>query len=322
LITPISLATFMLHIRRRVLAIIPLPDETVTALGRDYDVAYRPGGWPAVMPEDCSGIDAVVTNGTTGMPAERMSLFPKLGLVSAFGAGYEGVDVGAARGRGIAVTHAPAANDDTVADHALALTLALARDIPRRDRAMRAGEWHKIRSPRPTLAGSTVGLLGLGHIGGKIAQRVVGFGARILYHTPSPKPDNGWTHICNVRELAALSRFLIVACPGGAATRHLVNAEVLAALGPDGFLINIARGSIVDIQALISALFRCEIAGAALDVYEGEPNIPPALLALDNVVCTPHMAGRSPEAEQVQTKLLLDNLRAFFAGNALVSPVP
>lgn len=312
----------MLHNHRRILAIIPLPDETVTALARDYDLVYRPRGWPTVTPEDCSGVDAVVTNGTIGMPAERMLLLPKLELISTFGAGYECVDVGAARARGIAITHAPAANDDTVADHALALVLALARDIPRRDRAMRAGGWADIRSPRPTLANSTVGLLGLGHIGRKIAQRVAGFGSRILYHTPSSKPDSGWTHIDNVRELAVRSRFLIVACPGGAATRHLVDAEVLTALGPDSFIVNIARGGIIDMQALISALSCGAIAGAALDVYEDEPNIAPALLALDNLVCTPHMAGRSPDAEQAQTKLLLDNLLALFSGSALATPVP
>jgi len=310
------------HNRRRVLAIIALPDATVAALRRDYDLTYRPDGWPAVAPEDCSGVTAVVTNGTTGLPAERIVLFPELGLVSAFGAGYENVDVGAAQKRHIVVTHAPGANDDTVADHAVALTLSIARDIPLRDRAMRAGGWAKIRNPRPTLTGSTVGILGLGRIGRKIAQRFAGFGVRILYHTPSPKPDCGWTYVGGVIELATESRFLIVACPGGAATRHLINAEVLKALGPDGFLVNVARGGIVDTQALIAALSDGAIAGAALDVYEDEPQVPAALLALDNVVCTPHMAGRSPEAEKAQTDLLLANLRAFFGGGTPVSPVP
>lgn len=312
----------MSHKRRRILAIITLPDATVTALSREYDVAYRPDGWPAVTPEDCSDVTAVVTNGTTGLPAERMVLFPKLGLVSAFGAGYENVDVGAAQKRRIVVTHAPGANDDTVADHSIALTLSMARDVPRRDQAMRAGGWAKIRNPRPILTGSTVGILGLGRIGRKIAQRLAGFGVRILYHTPSPKPDCDWTYVGGVIELATESRFLIVACPGGTATRHLVNAEVLKALGPDGFLVNVARGGIVDTQALIAALSGGGIAGAALDVYEGEPHVPAALLAFDNVICTPHMAGRSPEAELAQTDLLLANLRAFFSGGIPVSPVP
>jgi D-3-phosphoglycerate dehydrogenase len=140
--------------RRRVLAIIPLPEVTVAALGERYDLAYRPSGWQAIQSEDLAETQAVVTNGTTGLSSDRMATMPALGLASAFGAGYENVDMGAARARGIAVTHAPAANDDTVADHALALMLALARDIPRRDRAMRAGGWADIRGPRPTLSGA------------------------------------------------------------------------------------------------------------------------------------------------------------------------
>jgi lactate dehydrogenase-like 2-hydroxyacid dehydrogenase len=200
--------------------------------------------------------------------------------------------------------------------------LALARDIPRRDRAMRAGSWADIRSPRPTLSGAAVGLLGLGHIGRKIAQRAVAFGARILYHKPTPKPDCGWTYAASPLALAERSRFLVVACPGGAATRHLVDGKVLAALGPDGFLVNIARGGIIDTQALIAALSSGRIAGAALDVFEGEPKLPPALLALDNLICTPHMAGRSPEAELAQTEMLLANLQAFFAKQPLAHQVP
>ncbi|HEU5017597.1 MAG TPA: 2-hydroxyacid dehydrogenase [Pseudolabrys sp.] len=308
--------------RPRVLAIIPLPEVTVAALGERCDLVYRPSGWQAVQSEDLAETRAVVTNGTTGLSSDRMAMMPALGLVSAFGAGYENIDVGAARAREVAVTHAPAANDDTVGDHALALLLSLARDIPRRDRAMRAGGWADIRSPRPTLSGAAVGVLGLGHIGGKIARRAAAFGSHIFYHTPSPKPDCGFTYAASPLALAERSRFLIVACPGGAATRHLVDSKVLDALGPDGFLVNIARGGIVDTQALIAALSSGRIAGAALDVFEGEPNLPPALLALDNLICTPHMAGRSPEAESAQTEILLANLQAFFAKRPLVNPVP
>lgn len=307
--------------RGRVLAIIPLPDVAVAALRENYDFAYRPGGWQAVKAEDLADTVAVVTNGTSGLSSERMGMLPALGLVSAFGAGYENVDVGAARARGIAVTHAPVANDDTVADHALALMLALARDIPRRDRAMRAGGWADIRAPRPTLNAATTGLLGLGHIGRKIAQRAVAFGSRIAYCTPSPKPDCGWIYTANPIILAEQSRFLVVACPGGAKTHHLVDRKVLAALGPGGFLVNIARGGIVDTEALVDALTKGRIAGAALDVFEDEPQVSPALLALDNVICTPHVAGRSPEAERAQTDALLANLRAFFAKAPLPTPV-
>jgi lactate dehydrogenase-like 2-hydroxyacid dehydrogenase len=307
---------------RRVLAIIPLPDAAVTALGRIYDLVYRPGGWSSVSDSDYDDIEAVVTNGTTGLPAERLAALPALGLISVFGAGYENVDVAAARARNVAVTHAPGTNDSTVADHALALALALARDIPRRDSAMRGGAWANARSPRPTLTGATVGLLGLGNIGRQIAQRAEAFGTQVMYHTPSAKSGCPWRYADSVQALAQQSRFLFVACPGGRATHHLVDAAALRALGPDGFLINIARGNVVDTSALVEALTAKAIAGAALDVYENEPKVPAELLALDNVICTPHMAGRSPEAEKAQSDLLAANLQAFFAAGPLLTPVP
>ena len=161
-----------------------------------------------------------------------------------------------------------------------------------------------------------------GRQGRQIAQRVQAFGARVIYHTPLPKTDCDWGYTDSVVGLAKQSRFLIVACPGGPATHHIVDANVLATLGPNGFLINIARGSIVDTKALIDALSRGRIAGAALDVFESEPNVPPELLGIDNLICTPHMAGRSPEAEKGQTELLMANLQAFFAREPLLTPVP
>ena len=307
--------------RRRVLAIIPLPGSVVATLADAYDLVYHPQGWRTVNSGEIAAVQAVVTNGTSGFPAERIAALPELGLIVAFGAGYENVDVPAARARNIAVTHAPGANDSTVADHALALALALARDIPRRDRAMRDGEWAGIRAARPTLTGATVGLLGLGHIGSRIAQRAQAFETRVTYHTPAPKTDCPWEYVDSSHKLAKQAHFLFVACPGGRATHHLVDAAMLRALGPKGFLINIARGNVVDTAALVEALTNGLIAGAALDVYENEPNIAAELLAFPNVVCTPHMAGRSPQAETTQTDLLMGNLAAFFAGSSLLTPV-
>jgi lactate dehydrogenase-like 2-hydroxyacid dehydrogenase len=303
---------------QRVLAIIPLPDAAVSMLGQICDLVYRPGGWKLVSDADRYHVTAVVTNGTTGLSAERIASLPEVGLILAYGAGYENIDVTAARTRNIAVTHAPGVNDSTVADHAL----ALARDIPRRDRAMHNGGWAEIRSPRPTLTGAVVGVLGLGNIGRKIARRAEAFGTQVIYHTPSAKTDCAWHYADSVQSLAQQSRFLIVACPGGRATRHLVDATVLRSLGPDGFLINIARGEVVDTRALIEALSTNAIAGAALDVYENEPTVAAELLALDNVICTPHMAGRSLESQRAQAELLAANLRAFFSAAALLTPVP
>lgn len=307
--------------RRRVLAIIPLPDAVVAKLAETYDLVHRPQGWRTVAEAEAAAVEVVVTNGTSGLSADLIGALPELRLISAFGAGYENVDVQAARARHIDVTHAPGANDSTVADHALALALALARDIPERVRAMRSGAWTEIRSARPTLSGAAVGVLGLGHIGRKIAQRAQAFDTRVLYHTPSPKPDCPWQYIPSLQRLAEEAHFLFVACPGGRATYHLVDSGVLRALGPKGFLINIARGNIVDTAALIDALASGGIAGAALDVYENEPDVAAELLAFPNLVCTPHMAGRSPEAERVQGDLLMDNLGAFFASRPLLTPV-
>jgi D-3-phosphoglycerate dehydrogenase len=305
-----------------VLTIIPLADPIVDRLGRDYDVVYRPDGWSKVADQDKAEVRAVVTNGTRGFSRAQMEALPGLGLIGVFGAGYENVDVAAARARSIAVTHSPGVNDATAADHALALALALARDIPRRSQALRDGAWADIRGARPTLCDATAGIVGLGNIGAKIAQRVQAFDADVLYYDVAPRPNAAWTFISTVRELAAKSDFLFLACPGGPATRHLVNADVLASLGPKAFLINTARGSVVDTSALITALKARSIAGAALDVYETEPDIAPELLAQDNVVFTPHMAGRSPAALSEQTRLLLENLRAFSTSAPLASLVP
>jgi lactate dehydrogenase-like 2-hydroxyacid dehydrogenase len=250
-----------------------------------------------------------------------MQRMPQLKIVCCFGAGYEGVDLAYTREHGIALTNAPGVNDDTVADHALGLMLALARGYPQLDRAVREGRFASARDERPTLSGARLGMLGLGNIGMKIAQRAAAFGMSIAYCTRKPRPDLAWRHYADAIALAQAVDWLVVATPGGAATRHLVNAAVLQALGAKGWLVNISRGSVVDEAALIAALRDGVIAGAGLDVYADEPDINPALLALPNTVFTPHMAGRSPQAQQAQMDLLLANLQACFEGRALPSAV-
>jgi len=309
--------------RPALLAVIPLPEGSLAALRDRYAVDYAPDG-----PRDdvldraaSASVRAVVTNGSTGFSAAQMARLPQLGIVCAYGAGTENVDLAAAQRRGIAVTHAPGANDATVADHALAFMLALARGLAGLDRAVRAGHWRSSRAERPALNGATCGVLGLGNIGTKIARRAAAFEMRVGYHARRAR-DVPWQHYPGVIELARASDFLVVACPGGAATRHLVGRDALAALGPDGFLVNVARGSVVDTAALADALRLGTIAGAGLDVIEGEPEVPAALLACDNVLFTPHVAGRSPAALAAQRDALLANLAAHFAGRALHSPVP
>jgi D-3-phosphoglycerate dehydrogenase len=303
--------------RAPILVAIPLADAILDRLRDAYDVVDTRAGLG-----NQAAVRAVVTNGSTGLSAADMARLPALEIICCFGAGYENVDLAAARQRGIAITYAPGMNDATVADHALALMLALARDLVARDRAIRQGQWKTARAASATLSGSRLGLIGLGRIGRKIAKRAAGFDMGIAYYSRTAKEDVSWAYRSSAVELARDSDFLVAACPGGPETRHLVDRAVLAALGSNGFLVNIARGSVVDTAALIEALGAGTIAGAGLDVVEGEPELPAALLAAPNVVLTPHMAGRSPAAVQAQLDALMGNLDAQFSGAPLLTPVP
>ncbi|AUZ17983.1 MULTISPECIES: 2-hydroxyacid dehydrogenase [Achromobacter] len=266
-------------------------------------------------------IRVVLTRGATGFYAEEMAALPKLELICSLGVGFENIDVAAARARGLRVTHGPGANATSVADHAMALLLGAARHLPQADAWVRQGHWNGFMGPQ--VSGKRLGIVGLGTIGLEIARRGAnGFGMTVGYYNRRPRPESGYTYHDSPLALAEASDFLVVATPGGADTRHLVNAAVLDALGPQGYLVNIARGSVVDTEALIAALAERRIAGAGLDVVEGEPVVPPALLKLDNVVLTPHSAGRSPEAVSATVALFLENATAHFAGKPVLTPVP
>lgn len=306
--------------RKTIVVAIPVSEKCLSRLSSDYDVITLPNGLGSGSPDlDPRATWAVVTNGSTGLSEPAMAQLPGLALVCSYGAGFENIDLDAARRSGVSVTHAPNTNMETVADHALALMLAVSRDICARDRALRTGAWAAIRSPRPTLSGSRLGMIGLGNIGQAIARRGEAFGMKVTYTAPEDMPGVSWPRVADAATLAATSDFLVVACPGGPATRHLVNRQVLQALGPKGFLVNISRGMVVDTEALVEALQRGEIAGAGLDVFEGEPNLPAALRSLDNVVLTPHMAGRSPASEDAQISALLHNLDAAREGRPLTA---
>lgn len=327
------------HARDTLLVLIPLQPPALQALGDRYELIYEPkalredpeGLWArldAHQPQRRLSLRAVLTNGTTGLDAAEMDRLPALGLIACFGAGYENVDLDAARARGIRVSHAPGANNATVADHALALMLGLARGLVGLDAAVKRGDWESSRAARPTLNGARLGLVGMGHIGQAIAARAAAFDmSRIAYCTRTPRPELGprHQHVGSVLELARDVDYLVLACPGGPATKHLVNREVLRALGPDGFLVNVARGSVVDTEALIAALQAGEIAGAGLDVLEDEPEVPAALLqqgaVSDRVLLTPHVSGRSPAAQGAQVGNVVANLERFFRGEGLVSEV-
>ncbi len=265
---------------------------------------------------------AVLTNGATGFTAAEMDALPKLEIICAIAVGHENIDVAAARARGIVVTHGPGTNAPSVADHAMALMLALLRDIPRLDAAVKRGEWMGVRWPRPGVSGKRLGILGLGEIGAMIAARAQGgFGMEIAYHNRRAREGCAYPWMESPRALAAWADVLLVAAPGGAATRHLVDAPVLEALGPSGHLVNIGRGSVLDQAALVAALSAGTIAGAAIDVVDGEPEVPEAMRALPNLIITPHIAGRSPESILATASLVVENLRAHFEGRPVLTPV-
>ena len=311
-----------------VLALVRLAPERFAALTAAGYAVCEAAKYASRMDalRDSGDVRAVLTNGRGGLSGEEMAMLPELEIVCATGAGYEAVDLDTARRRGIAVTNSPDTNATAVADSAMMLLMAATRHLLQADRFVRAGGWQdQWRIDTPTISGRHLGILGLGTIGSKIAHRAArGFDMEIGYHNRRPVAGSSYRYFDSLVELATWADFLIAAAPGGAGTRHLVNADVLTALGPKGYLVNVGRGTVVDTAALIDALRSKRIAGASLDVVEGEPNVPPQLpelLQLDNVVVTPHCAGRAPEARAAATAAILANLNAYFAGKPLLSPV-
>lgn len=298
-------------------SLIPLPQETLDALTACYEVRST-----TLIDDLPNSTRAVVTNGTTGLGKDAMQRLPELGLVCSFGAGYENIDRVAAAARGIIVSNAPGTNVATVADHAIGFLLALTRRQETLSRAVKSGHWATSRAARPTLTGATVGIVGMGRVGRLVAKRASAFDMTINYFDVAEQDNVEGRYFSDVNSLAGSSDFLVLTCPGGKATYHLVDREVLRALGPDGYLVNVARGTVVDTDALVQALASDEIAGAALDVIESEPEIPAELLSDDRVLITPHMAGRSPASFQAQTDALLSSLSEYFAGKTVTRAIP
>jgi len=294
-----------------IISLIPLPQATLAALSERYDVEPDHHNAGAALPP---ATRAVITNGTTGLSVEAMAGLPELGIVCAFGAGYENIDLEAAARRGIVVTNAAGTNVATVADHAFGFLLALTRAPESLSRAVRAGHWSTSRAARPTLTGSSIGIVGMGRVGRLVAKRAQAFDMKLGYFDVAEQAGITAAFHDSLTALAKASDFLVLTCPGGKATYHLVGREVLRALGPSGYLVNVARGTVVQTDALIEALRNDEIAGAALDVLEAEPEIPQALLDDERVLITPHLAGRSPASFQAQTDALLSSLNQHFSG--------
>ncbi|RMB52286.1 lactate dehydrogenase-like 2-hydroxyacid dehydrogenase [Sphingomonas sp. PP-CE-3A-406] len=247
---------------------------------------------------------------------------PALEIVANFGVGYDGIDAKAAAERGIVVTNTPGVLDEEVADLTLGLLLATLRRIPQADRHVRTGAWAQGSFPlSPTLRGRRIGILGLGAIGKAVARRLEAFGVAVAYHGRSRQSDIGYDYHATPVALAAACDVLIAIVPGGQGTQHLVDAAVLAALGPDGIFINVARGSVVDQDALIAALQDGTILAAGLDVYADEPNVPDSLRALPNTVLLPHIGSASQHTREAMGKLVVDNIRAWFDTGKALTPV-
>lgn len=268
-------------------------------------------------------VRAIATRGGQKVDAALMARLPALEIVANFGVGYDTVDAAAAARQGVIVTHTPDVLNEEVADLTLGLLLATIRQIPQADAFVRAGRWPAGPFPLTgTLRGRTIGMVGMGRIGRAIAHRLEGFGVPIGYHARHPQPDLAYAYYADLMAMARAVDTLIVIVPGGAATRNLINGEVLAALGADGIVVNVARGSVVDEAALLAALLERRIRGAGLDVFAREPHVPEAFFALDNVVLLPHVGSATGFTRQAMGQLVVDNLLAWFDGRGPLTPVP
>jgi lactate dehydrogenase-like 2-hydroxyacid dehydrogenase len=266
---------------------------------------------------------AAVTGSLAGAPNSLIEWLPNLRVICNYGVGYDRIDLDTVRTRNIAVSNTPDVLTDCVADFAFALLLGVARGVSASDRFVRGGQWRAGSSfPLTTrVARKRLGVLGLGRIGQGIAARGAGFSMDIRYHSRRPVVGTSYAYEPSPVALAEWADFLVVACAGGPATHHLVSAEVLRALGPAGFIVNISRGTVVDEDALVAALLQKRIAGAGLDVFEHEPNVPAELLALENVVLAPHTASGTYETRMGMGELMLENLRSWYREGKLVTPV-
>lgn len=287
-----------------------LPPDMIEALEQRFTV-HSGGG-----PEDTR---AIVAGGASVIDAATIEALPQLEIIAVNGVGYDGIDLEAARARGIRVTTTPDVLTDDVADQAIALMLAVQRRIAVNDRMVRDGGW--MVPPGRQASGRRIGIFGLGRIGKAIARRAEPFAAELLYTARHAKPEVPWRFVPDIATLAAACDVLILSAPGGEATHHIVTAEVLTSLGPEGVLVNIARGSLVDEAALIAALSDGRIAGAGLDVFEHEPDVPRALRHMAQVVLAPHQGSATDAGRAAMAVLVLANLDAHFAGKPLPTPL-
>jgi hydroxypyruvate reductase len=303
---------------------VPLYATAVEQLDRLFTVhrLWQAKHRSAFLGEIRDRVRAIATFGGFRIDGALMDELPKTEIISTMSIGVDHIDLAAAKARGIAVTNTPDVLTDDVADIGMALVLAVARRLVVGDRYVRDGKWLSGGLPLATkVGGARIGILGLGRIGLAIARRAEAFGMSVVYHGPRAKPEVPYRYYPNLAEMAREIDYLMVSCPGGAETRHLVNAEVLAALGQKGVVVNIARGSVIDEAAMVRMLQEGSLGGAGLDVFADEPRVPEALFALDTVVLQPHVGSATHATRAAMGQLVVDNLLAHFAGKPLLTRV-
>jgi lactate dehydrogenase-like 2-hydroxyacid dehydrogenase len=302
--------------------LMPFLEEELAA---EFDLhpLWKEADRKAFLAEHGAEFTALVTSARAGADAALMDSLPQLKAIVNFGVGYDTVDIDAAKQRSVMVSNTPDVLNDCVADLAFGLLIDAGRGISAGDRFVRRGDWLRISAPplATRITGKRLGILGLGRIGQAIAKRSTGFDMEVRYHSRRPVADAPYAYEASAAALAEWADFLVVACAGGAATRHLVSAQVLSALGPKGFLINISRGTVVDEGALVDALVNRRIAGAALDVFENEPQVPAELMSLENVVLLPHVGSGTHETRRAMGDLVKANLHSYFSTGRLKTPV-
>ena len=310
--------------KTEILSVAPLYQPCMDRLEADFTVhkLWQAKDRDAMLADVGSRARGMQAGGASIVPGSLIESLPKLEIISVFGVGYDGIDVAAAKRRGITVTNTPDVLNDCVADLAMGLTIAAARRLSEGDRYVRAGKWLKGPMPLATrVSGKRLGIVGFGRIGQTIAKRASGFEMQIAYHSRRPVADAPFKHYPSLVDLAKNSDFLVVITPGGKETFHLINEEVMRALGPKGILVNVARGSVVDEKALVKVLEEGVLGGAGLDVFEDEPKVPEALFAMDNVVLAPHVGSATHETRTAMGNLCVDNLVLHFGGKPVLTKV-
>lgn len=301
-----------------ILQLVPLRPE----VQKDLEARYKLHG-KADFDKVCGIIRGCVTNGHSGPPPEMIDRMPKLEIIASASVGYDGIPVEYARSKGIPVCNTPDVLNDDVADLAIALMIMTARKLVVTERYARSGEWAK-KGEHPLAnraSGKRVGILGMGRIGKEIGKRATAMNNTVAYHSRNPVKDVPWKHYPDLVELAKNSDFLIIIIPATPQTNKIVSKAVIEALGPNGILVNVARGAVVDEDALVEALVSGKLGGAGLDVFVNEPQIPDALKTMDNVVLQPHVGSATHETRRAMSQLVLDNLDAKFAGKPLLTEI-